>query len=77
MIANPAHPNENFADKWNELPVRRERFLAWLARLSRILLGTSRLLTESTARASIVKTFGIGSHSLVGVGAVVPASRIR
>jgi hypothetical protein len=28
-VANPAHEQENFADKWNEFPERREAFFAW------------------------------------------------
>jgi hypothetical protein len=29
-VENPVEPNENFADKWNEKPERREAFLRWL-----------------------------------------------
>jgi hypothetical protein len=28
-IPNPAHVEENFADKWNEYPERREAFVSW------------------------------------------------
>jgi hypothetical protein len=28
-VENPAHKHENFADKWNEYPERREAFYAW------------------------------------------------
>jgi hypothetical protein len=28
-VPNPAHEEENFADKWNEYPERREAFIAW------------------------------------------------
>ncbi len=28
-VANPVDPDENFADKWNEKPVRRQAFLSW------------------------------------------------
>lgn len=31
-VANPVEPDENFADKWNEKPERREAFLRWLVR---------------------------------------------
>lgn len=31
-IPNPAQHQENFADKWNEKPARREAFFNWLAR---------------------------------------------
>ncbi|PLS76898.1 MAG: hypothetical protein CYG59_26675 [Chloroflexi bacterium] len=29
-VENPTEPGENFADKWNEKPARREAFLRWL-----------------------------------------------
>jgi hypothetical protein len=29
-VANPVEPDENFADKWNEKPERRQAFLKWL-----------------------------------------------
>lgn len=29
-VANPVEPDENFADKWNEKPERRDAFLKWL-----------------------------------------------
>jgi hypothetical protein len=38
-VANPAHPDENFADKWNENPERRDAFLRWLARVLADLAG--------------------------------------
>jgi hypothetical protein len=28
-VSNPAHEKENFADKWNEKPARRDAFLRW------------------------------------------------
>jgi hypothetical protein len=28
-VPNPAHEQENFADKWNDYPRRRDAFLAW------------------------------------------------
>lgn len=28
-VPNPAHEEENFADKWNEYPERREAFYFW------------------------------------------------
>ncbi|MBN8728906.1 MAG: nucleotidyltransferase [Acidobacteria bacterium] len=30
VIQNPVEPDENFADKWNEKPERREAFFRWL-----------------------------------------------
>ena len=31
-VANPVNPEENFADRWNEAPDRREAFDTWLVR---------------------------------------------
>jgi len=31
-VENPAHPEENFADKWNEKADRRVAFLTWLGK---------------------------------------------
>jgi hypothetical protein len=36
-VTNPAHDNENFADKWNEYPERRRKFLSWLNDLTATL----------------------------------------
>jgi hypothetical protein len=36
-VPNPAHEEENFADKWNEYPERREAFIRWHADLSTVL----------------------------------------
>lgn len=36
-VPNPAHEQENFADKWNEYPERREAFVRWHAELSGVL----------------------------------------
>ena len=32
-VPNPVDPDENFADKWNEKPKRREKFFAWIERV--------------------------------------------
>lgn len=32
-IVNPVDPDENFADKWNEHPERREAFVQWLKKI--------------------------------------------
>lgn len=36
-VPNPAHEEENFADKWNEYPERRKAFLRWHADLAATL----------------------------------------
>lgn len=32
-VQNPVDPDENFADKWNEYPERREAFMQWLKKV--------------------------------------------
>lgn len=36
-VANPAHEEENFTDKWNEYPQRKAMFDAWLREISTVL----------------------------------------
>jgi hypothetical protein len=36
-VPNPAHEEENFADKWNEYPERRAAFVQWHNDLSTLL----------------------------------------
>ncbi len=72
-IANPAHPSENFADKWNDSPTRRTRLLEWLARLEQELTGATRVLNESEANDDVAKRFGLRSDSLVTTAVSVPA----
>ncbi len=38
-VANPVHPGENFADKWNEAPKKKDAFIAWLKIVETDLLG--------------------------------------
>lgn len=62
-VANPVHPPENFADKWNEKPERRLAFLQWLARVAADL---NAMLADNGVRAAdiAIRRFGIGSGSL-------------
>ena len=36
-VPNPAHPSENFADKWKEYPDRRDAFLKWHSEIDTLL----------------------------------------
>jgi Cyclic GMP-AMP synthase DncV-like, nucleotidyltransferase domain len=36
-VPNPAHQEENFADKWNEYPERRDAFFAWHRDITTVL----------------------------------------
>ena len=51
VIQNPVEPDENFADKWNEKPKRREAFLKWLDRAKSDFSAAveKKSLTESVA----------------------------
>jgi hypothetical protein len=59
-VPNPAHEQENFVDKWNEYPRRREAFLAWHRDISTTLNDVVALkgagLQAVTAR--LEKSFG-------------------
>lgn len=45
-VPNPAHEEENFADKWNEYPERREAFVAWHRDITSVLDDLVRLQGE-------------------------------
>ena len=57
-VGNPVEPNENFADKWNEYPKRREAFERWLKKASDDLLRASQVQTLSEALVSLTPTLG-------------------
>jgi hypothetical protein len=42
-VPNPAHKGENFADKWNEYPERRDIFWSWHSDLSTVLNDLAQL----------------------------------
>jgi Adenylyl/Guanylyl and SMODS C-terminal sensor domain/Second Messenger Oligonucleotide or Dinucleotide Synthetase domain len=58
-VSNPAHPDENFADKWNESPDRRTAFLAWLERVSNDIGRTRIAKSAQERRDNIAESFGI------------------
>ena len=59
-VENPAHEGENFADKWNTNPDRREAFFEWLGELSTSVVAAAR--ADATERVS-----GLLEKSLGGV----------
>jgi hypothetical protein len=65
-VPNPAHEDENFADKWNEYPQRRIKFFSWLADITGVLDDVMRMegkgLPRITARLS--ESFGAGPIQL-------------
>lgn len=56
-VANPAQPQENFADKWNEVPERREAFQRWMETLQTQVRTAGRMTSEREARVAIAKAF--------------------
>lgn len=60
-VPNPVHEAENFADKWNEYPQRRTKFLAWLKDITALLEEVARMrgrgLDEVVVRLG--ESFGI------------------
>jgi hypothetical protein len=61
-VPNPAHEKENFTDKWNEYPARREKFHSWLHDLRRTLVdgGRSSQRDPGSVIASLSNAFGEG-----------------
>jgi hypothetical protein len=63
-VENPVDPDENFADKWNEYPERREAFVHWLKKVEDDFIKMSKagslsggltLLDESLGRETMTK----------------------
>lgn len=58
-VVNPAHTEENFADKWNESPERRDAFLRWLGRVLADLAGAPVAKSAAERRDNLAESFGI------------------
>ena len=65
-VANPVHPGENFADKWNETPRKKDAFIEWLKAAETDLVA---LADHNGAAAPDVATrkFGLGSGNLMAL----------
>lgn len=57
-VENPAHAGENFADKWNTDPERRQAFLEWLAGLNHRLDTAVEMGNIHTAARELAGRFG-------------------
>jgi hypothetical protein len=62
-VANPVHPGENFADKWNEKPDRKEAFERWLKQVDADLQAM-RERDGAAAPDVATRRFGLGSGDL-------------
>jgi hypothetical protein len=58
-VPNPAHDDENFADKWDEYPERREAFFAWRSEITGALANAVQLRSSglNTVVAHLSKAF--------------------
>ncbi len=57
-VENPAHPGENFADKWNSSPERREAFFEWLGAITRATQAAGQVRTATEAAKVLSPVFG-------------------
>lgn len=60
-VENPAHRQENFADKWNTYPDRRDAFFAWLNALRESLSSSVEAVTLSAAAEELTSVLGSAS----------------
>lgn len=84
-VANPAHPEENFADKWEKHPARRAIFINWLHRMQEDMLDALSMrgihrITESLSRSfgketmvKVAESFGADQRELSRTGALTMA----
>ncbi|BBL77516.1 nucleotidyltransferase [Methylomagnum ishizawai] len=65
-VQNPVDDGENFADKWNEYPERREAFIAWLKKVESDVTNISRTRTidEGLVIAQESLGSGIGTNNI-------------
>ena len=66
-VANPVDPDENFADKWNEYPERREAFFRWVQKV--------RADFSSAARKQTLDEAAEGMSPVLGRGAMTKAAQ--
>ena len=57
-VANPVNKEENFAEKWNEHPARRTKFLKWLEELDAELIRLAECTSVSEAKKILKNLFG-------------------
>ncbi|MGB8225243.1 MAG: nucleotidyltransferase, partial [Sedimentisphaerales bacterium] len=57
-VENPVENGENFADKWNEYPKRRDSFLKWLSKVEADFKGLSYAKTTIDGLSQLEKSIG-------------------
>ncbi|GAA4444181.1 nucleotidyltransferase [Novipirellula rosea] len=61
-VENPVDPDENFADKWNEYPERREAFFGWLEQVHDDFVSASQ--KESMTKSASALSGPLGRNSV-------------
>ena len=79
-IPNPVEPEENFADRWNQYPGRRNNFVRWLEQAKRdfVQLAGKQRLEEvvDSLRAPIGTTIMAKVERNLGLASSVPAATV-
>lgn len=57
-VENPVEPGENFADKWNEKPERREAFLHWLEQVQKDFMSALNSYSMKEASRALGSVLG-------------------
>ncbi|MCB8954764.1 MAG: nucleotidyltransferase [Ardenticatenales bacterium] len=57
-VSNPADPRENFADKWEQYPARKEAFLEWLVQIEIDILSLFAADDVVSLKADLQSQFG-------------------
>jgi Second Messenger Oligonucleotide or Dinucleotide Synthetase domain len=63
-VANPVHPGENFADKWNDYPEREIHFRRWLADITDTLADTARMHNPGFENVALRLSEGWGTYAV-------------
>ena len=75
-VLNPIQERENFADKWNEYPERREAFMQWLKKVETDFIRVSRAETLSNGLIMLDESLGRETMTKVGSALGVPRSAL-
>jgi hypothetical protein len=76
-VENPVQPEENFADRWQSHPERRERFFEWIERAHEDFAGFGADRGVDRFLEKIARTFGDGPAKVAGEAAGSRVVRVR
>ena len=74
-IANPIHPGENFADKWNETPERQEKFARWLVQAESDFAGAIESNSPDLAAKRLSSPLGPTTVTFASMSLGITANR--